>query len=125
MELLLVHSPEKRSSAEELLSSSFMPPSLSMGDSKVTKFFQFLDFLLDSAGNDNCQYQEYYDLMHRCLNQTTSEADIFKWLDKEKLGQFHSDVRNDFLNVLKYASLHEIFIKRCQENGAQYLQVNL
>ncbi len=88
----------------------------------IPEFFQLADFLIKSAGKE-FKYQEYSALMRRILSENTSEADIFKWLDKEKFGQFHSDIKSDFLNALEYPSFHEIFIKRCQEIGAQYLQV--
>lgn len=95
------------------------PPLL---DGGIPEFFQLVDYLIKSTGQE-CKYQEYYVLMRHIIDENTSEEDIFRWLDKEKFGQFHSDIESDFVNALEYPSFHEIFIKRCQEIGAQYLQV--
>ena len=75
---LLDHDPSKRFSAEELLKSSIMHPPLF---DKQPEFFQFVDFLLRPQFNP---YSEYYQLMERCLNQTTSEGNIRKWLNGKK-----------------------------------------
>ena len=114
---LLVHDPKERPSADELLQSSSMPPPL-LDD--APKFFQFLDFLLDSA-RKGCEYQDYHLLMHRILSQTTSEACIFKWLDIEAFQK--NLLKDSLITALRFPSIHEIFFKRCQETGAKYCQV--
>lgn len=114
---LLVHDPKERPSADELLKSSSMPPPL-LDD--APKFFQFLDFLLDSA-RKGCEYEDYHILMRRILDQKTPEARIFKWLDIEA---FQKNLLKDSLIVaLRFPTIHEIFFKRCQEIGATYCQV--
>jgi len=63
--------------------------------------------------------------MQRCLDQTTSERDIFQWIcdltTKLNRKKWHS--RNDTFSLSISPTIHDFFIKRCQETGAKYLQV--
>lgn len=101
-----------------------MPPPLL---DNVPEFFQFVDFLLFSR-KGSLKYPEYYELMQRCLDQTTSEKDIFEWLSNLTIRV----KRKKTLRRIKSISISqspsipaEFFIKRCQEMGGQYFQVSI
>lgn len=115
---LLDHDPSKRLSAKELLKSPIMHPPLF---DKQPEFFQFLDFLLQPQ-SVLTTYSKYYQLMGRCLQQSTSEGKSLQWLNSKK-DSCDSLSRNDSLTLHQYPSVLKIFFKRCEETGAQYFQV--
>jgi len=92
---------------------------------KQQEFFQFLDFVLKPQSTFQT-YSEYYQVMNRCLKQTTQEAAILKWLKSKEDNIGNSISRNnDSLTLHRYPSILEKFFKRCMEAGAQYFQVNI
>lgn len=120
MNQLLVHDPSIRVSADDLLKSPNMHPSLF---DKQPEFFQFLNFLL-LPQKEFKLFAGYYQLMRRCLQQNTQEAQILKWLDGKE-HSYDSLSRNDSLTLHRHPSILQTFFKRCEEREAQYFQVSL
>jgi len=95
-----------------------MPPPLM---DNAQEFFQHLDFLLFGR-KEVYQNPHYRQLMKRCLDQTASEIDVIQWLDREKSPHYKESSKRNSLPVSQ-SSIQDNFIKRCQEKGAEYIQV--
>lgn len=88
----------------------------------VPEFFQHLDFLLFSRKEIYQKHSPYRQLVKRCLDQTASESDVFQWLDREESPRYNKSFNGSSLPVSQ-SRIQEFFIKRCQEKGAEYIQV--
>ena len=111
---MLVHDPQQRPSAVELLYSTDMPP-LELEDLEFCK--TIANVLLEKR-------MKYWHLMEACFNQKTREISFINWVSNSREEFHYSDSEKAVLPPsIRYQQLVEKFIRRCQETGAQYFQV--
>jgi len=95
------------------------PPQLDVGS-----FFQFADYIISTKLGlfGTVCYQEYYRLMRTCFSQYTVEGHIFRWLKDDENN--HLPEKPSSKVCMQYTpQIFDLFIKTCQDIGAQFLQV--
>lgn len=121
---LLDPNPKTRPSAQELLKSPQMPPPLL---DKLGDFLQLLESILLARNKDSRPaYFHYIRIMELCLQQNTTEDQIFNWLYniKRSSSLLVSRTNNSSMTIYRHHSfVMRSFIRRCQDTGAQYFQV--
>ncbi len=109
-----------RPSAQELLRSPQMPPPLL---DKLGDFLQLLESILFTRKDSRPAFFHYIRIMELCLQQSTTEDEIFNWLYNKQSSSLMNRYNSSMTIYRHHSFVMKNFIKRCTETGAQYFQV--